>query len=236
MSLMNQFPTISDKVLETAVASDPVLFDHYHSDRHAVRRDIQRARAKFAEDSLESVLSVEKINVQGHDLSKFEESGLSLMHPFSVPDFPKIDATLSIIDKCYMERRKAILSLPCSSGKTFAALIFAAAQSSPECRFWLVSEKIESCKRNADILSRLGANVASLHGRDAAICEVPEKTFFHGNKREFCAECEHQCGAEIKYCAEEYRWDLPDADIVCCTHKHYKNALIAGECLKISAW
>lgn len=229
MSLMNQFPTISDKVLETAVASDPVLFDHYHSDRHAVRRDIQRARAKFAEDSLESVLSVEKINVQGHDLSKFE--GVRTLFDASVfsSRLPKIDATLSIIDKCYMERRKAILSLPCSSGKTFSALIFAAAQSSPECRFWLVSEKIESCKRNADILSRLGANVASLHGRDAAICEVPEKTFFHGNKREFCAECEHQCGAEIKYCAEEYRWDLPDADIVCCTHKHYKNALIAGE-------
>ena len=218
-------PDVSDKVLETAIVNDPVLFDHYHQERRLVRVDIQRARNKVMEESIECVLPVEKFHLGIPDLSLYDKVRNEFDQQFFNTRSPKIDITLSILDQCHKHGKQALLSLPCSSGKSTAALLFIASHASADHRFWLVAEKIADCKRNADMLRKLNCNALAYHGRDGECCKVDEQVFRHQNKKRICSECPNPCGAELKYCADEYRLDLPSADVVCCTHAHYKHAL-----------
>ena len=222
-------PDVSDKVLETAIVNDPVLFEHYHQERRLVRMDIQRARNKVMEESIECVLPVEKFHLGNPDLSLYDKVRNKFDQQFFNTRSPKIDITLSILDQCHKQGKQALLSLPCSSGKSTAALLFIAAHASANHRFWLVSEKIADCKRNADMLRKLSCNALPFHGRDGECCKVDEQVFRHQNKKRICSECPNPCGAELKYCVDEYRLDFPLADVVCCTHAHYKHALANGQ-------
>lgn len=222
-------PDVSDKVLETAIVNDPVLFEHYHQERRLVRMDIQRARNKVMEESIECVLPVEKFHLGNPDLSLYDKVRNKFDQQFFTTRSPKIDITLSILDQCYKQGKQALLSLPCSSGKSTAALLFIAAHASANHRFWLVSEKIADCKRNADMLRKLSCNALAFHGRDGECCKVDEQVFRHQNKKRICSECPNPCGAELKYCVDEYRLDFPLADVVCCTYAHYKHALANGQ-------
>ena len=97
------------------------------------------------EESIECVLPVEKFHVGNPDLSLYDKVRSEFDQQFFNTHSPKIDITLSILDQCHNQGKQALLSLPCSSGKSTAALLFIAAHASANRRFWLVSEKIVDC-------------------------------------------------------------------------------------------
>lgn len=136
-----------------------------------------------------------------------------------------METTLKVLSKLISEKKSGILNVPCSSGKTFSALILLADFARRGKRAWLVSEKIEDCKRNMAVLQNLGINAQALHGRQIEQCRFSDKEFM-ADIEGCCRKCKNPCGAQLKY-LDRNKFDLPEANIVCVTHQHYKSALFA---------
>lgn len=222
--IISEFPFISDTTLVSAIKKDSDIFSHYYSEKE-LRKDICRIRTKVRIGSIQPILPIEHIDSADVNITELEPIRVAFDAAQFSSRIPKLEITLKILSKLINERKSGILNVPCSSGKTFSSIIHLAYLASQGKRAWLVSEKIEDCKHNAEILRSLGVNAVALHGRDTAMCTVSDKQFL-ADIEGSCRECTNRCGAERKY-IQHYQYDYPSASIVCVTHKHYKSALFA---------
>ena len=110
------------------------------------------------------------------------------------------DAMLQVYDRLWADGASGIISVPCSSSKTFSALIYAAWLSSAQLakwskKIWVVSEKISDCQRNADVLTKLGARAVAYSQQT---CGLHRKGKRFLEAQQTVRELRKSCGAKIK--------------------------------------
>lgn len=220
MRSIMQYPVITDKTILVMLKKENELFQHYQSEQQALK-DIRRIRGKTDISTIQPILEQKEVNVQNISLQSLNAIRNRFNDTVFNSAYSKFDTVLKILMKLHTEKQSGILNVPCASGKTYSSLIYCAYLATLGKRTWIVSQKIQDCKRNASILQKLGINAIGFHGKDKSICTIKEDLFNH---REMCSKCEHKCGAEIKYLSNN-KFDYPSASIVCTTHKHYLNVL-----------
>lgn len=217
-------PAISDKTLSSCIKKNRSIFEHYNGEQHLLQ-DIRRIRGKIRAETITPVMPVEEMIIpDGYSLAHIESARNAFDNVIFNSRQAKFETTLSILDMLYKGKNNGILNVPCSSGKTFASIIFLAHLAQQGKRTWLVSEKIEDCRRNAQLLQQMGVNAVGWHGRTES-CPVPKNQFFKKGKP--CKSCAQKCGAELKYSSNN-KFDHPDATVICCTHQNYKAALVSN--------
>ena len=210
------------------IQSKKELYEHYNS-AEELRSDIIRIWLKV-KLSKENHFPMEEKNLVPEqkyiDMAENERSIFDSVHFCTRKS--NFDLTLGLICKCHQEKQNAILNLPCSSGKSFMSIVYAAYLAKQGTRVWIVSEQIQSCKNKAQLLKEMGISAIAYHGRDSNLCPVSCKEFYNGKMP--CKKCMMRCGAELKYLnGEKNRFDYPDAKVVCCTHANYLNALSSNQ-------
>jgi hypothetical protein len=142
----------------------------------------------------------------------------------------KFDAMLQVFDRLWDERQSGIVSVPCSSSKTYSALIYAAALSTEMMKWgkkiWFVTEKIDDCKRNAEVLTALNVKALPYHGQPST-CTEPRKAFLEGCP---CKACANPCGAANKY-IRGLDATFSKCDVLCTTHKFFASELSKGHAI-----
>lgn len=205
--------------------------------QRACFKDIERLRLTIKAERIKPVLPVEQITIpEDYDISKYNSVRnifLNSPHGFdtrSAENKFKFDTTLALFDKTITDKNRTscILSLQCGSSKSYSSLLAIAERATKKRRIWFVSNSIDECKRSAAILKSLGTNVVAFHGRVPDACLEKDNKKFWRNKKDYCEQCKDKCGAQLKYCLTE-RYDFTQADVVCCTHKNFLNALEANE-------
>lgn len=221
-------PNVKTDALVKYVQKNQELYEHYKSEEE-LRSDIIRIYSKLKSAQENHLLMEEKNLVPEQkyiDMAENERSIFDSVH-FCTRK-PNFDLTLGLICKCHQEKRNAILNLPCSSGKSFMSIVYAAYLAKQGKRVWIVSEQIQSCKKKAQLLKGMGISAIAYHGRDSNLCPVSCKDFLNGKKP--CKKCNIKCGAQFKYLNNGGdRFDYPNVKVVCCTHANYMNALSTNQ-------
>lgn len=219
---------IKISALVKLIKSSPALYSHYNSD-NALRADLIRICSKIhaAQAIYTTIEEREVVPEQCYiDMPQSAREIFDKVH-FNTRQ-KTFDLTLGLICKHHQERQNAILNLPCSSGKSFMSIIYAAYLAQQGKRVWLVSEKIANCKTNAQYLRAMNVSVVAYHGRDVSVCAFDNNLFYRKNTP--CSQCSEKCGAELKYLNKgTNKFDYPDASVVCCTHANYINAMSANQ-------
>jgi DNA-binding CsgD family transcriptional regulator len=220
---------VSDVTIVSVLKQFPELIERYSTEQE-LRKDVRRIMSKTAAQGIAAVLPIECLQLyKGYDLSQVEEK--RWLFDKSVFDTRngnerKFDAMLQVYDRLWNDGKSGIVSVPCSSSKTFSALIYAACLSEKlkgwSKHIWFVSEKITDCTRNAEVLQKMNVRAIAYHGRPDT-CPVQQSDFLQGQP---CRDCQNQCGAAIKH-LHGLEYALNRCDVLCCTHK-----FLAGEIAK----
>lgn len=228
--VMEMLPGVSDVTIVSVLKQFSDLIERYANDTE-LRKDVRRIMLKSAGRGIAAVLPVEQMRIDaGYDLSAMDEKRkLFDASVFSSrgSNEPKFDAMLQVYDRLWDDRASGIVSVPCSSSKTFSALIYAATLTAElstwSQKIWFVSEKIVDCQRNAEVLQQMGCKAVAYHGRPDS-CTVSRRDFMTGKP---CKDCHQQCGAALKY-LHGLDYTLQRNDIICCTHKFLAGELAKG--------
>jgi len=190
------------------------------------RQDIQRIRLKLKKKKRPKPFTkTKKLKYAGEPISAEATAARERFNTlYDTSGNERITIALSLMEKLYLQKEKAILNFPCASGKTTAAMILTAAYASPENRIWIVTQKIEDVKRLAESLRKIGCNAQEWHGRSSD-CPVNRLEFISKKRGFFCRNCETPCTARHKYLARNI-WDSSSADVLVTTHSHWAAALI----------
>lgn len=228
-SLLNLFPNMQERYLMAKLKTKP-CYEHYRkfgkdADKRC-RQDIRRIRIKLTKEKRPSPPNkVKKLKYENELVSELVCQKRSLFNEiYDTSANERITIALSLMEKLYLDRKKAILNFPCASGKSTSAMIIASAYASSENRFWIVTKKIEEVRHIAKNLRQLGTNVQEWHGRPRE-CSVDYYEFLKARKGEFCRKCAAPCTAQKKYVSRDI-WDYPEADILVTTHAHWAAAVI----------
>lgn len=223
---------LSNPRILAKLKKDKELYPHYKNDSECLK-DVGRIRLKLKAEKIKPVLPVEEIHIpENYDVSKYNgvrDKFKDIPQGFNTKNKDnkfKIDTTLAHIDKLVTDEQRGsgIIDLPCASGKTYSALLAIAERANKERRIWFVSSAIEQCKRSAKILKDLKVNAVAFHGRIEENCLEKDNKDFWRHKKQLCGKCKNKCGAELKYCQEDEKYDYKEADVVCCTHSNFLNA------------
>lgn len=217
-------PFIKISALEKLIKKEPELYRRYSSDT-AMRADIIKIRLKVCNgNNFHNLMQDVKITPEQRYIDMPEKARLFFDKVNFGTRTEKFDMTLGLICQCHQEKRNVILNLPCSSGKSFMSIIYAAYLADQGKRVWIVSEQISSCKQKAKILTKMNVSAIAYHGRDTTVCTAQTKDFYKNTKP--CKNCSNKCGAELKYLNKSpNKFDYPHANVVCCTHSNYISAL-----------
>ncbi|MFA6479593.1 MAG: hypothetical protein WCV67_14840, partial [Victivallaceae bacterium] len=229
--LLRKHPNITDRKLLAMLKQKP-CFEHYiEGDLEPETRclaDIRRIRRKLTTDKrpepANEVVDIEYTGKMSEQLSKARERFNQIVYDTKNP---RLDISLSLIEKLFLDKSQAIINFPCAAGKTTAAMIIASAHANPKNRIWIVTEKISNVIYIAETLRNLGVNALEWHGRDDRKCKVSYQEFSKYKTKTICAKCENHCTAYRKYMSKNV-WDDESADVLVTTHSHW-SAAIAGE-------
>ncbi|MFA6480270.1 MAG: hypothetical protein WCV67_18295, partial [Victivallaceae bacterium] len=229
--LLRKHPKVTDRKLLAKLKQSP-CFNHYTGaamdPETRCLADIRRIKKKLTADKRpepkNEVVEIEYTGEMTEQLLKARERFDQIVYP---TNNSRVDISLSIIEKLFLDKSQAIINFPCAAGKTTAAMIIASAHANPKNRIWIVTEKISSVIYIAETLRNLGVNALEWHGRDDRKCKVSHQIFKRYKSRTICAKCENHCTAYRKYMSKNV-WDEESADVLVTTHSHW-SAAIAGE-------
>lgn len=228
--VMELFPTAGDTTLISVIKEFPELTERYKND-DKMREDVRRIMIK-SHSAITSILPVETMRlIDGYqyDIELGVKRELFDKNIFSTlgTNESKFDAMLQIYDRLFDDAKSGIISVPCSSSKTFSALIYVSSIADRLKQYhekiWFVSEKIDDCRRNAEVLTALGARAIAYHGQPQS-CNVQRREFLAGQP---CKSCETPCGAVNRY-LHGLAVTLNKCEVLCCTHKFFANELAKG--------
>lgn len=229
--LLRRHPSITDRKLLAMLKQKP-CFDHYTEaamdPETRCLADIRRIRRKLTTDKRpqpkNEVVEIEYTGEMTEQLSKARERFNQIVY---LTNNSKVDISLRLIEKLFLDKSQAIINFPCAAGKTTAAMIIASAHANHKNRMWIVTEKISSVVYIAETLRKLGTNALEWHGRDDSKCKVSRQAFKKYKPKTICKACENHCTAYRKYMSKNV-WDDESADVLVTTHSHW-SAAIAGE-------
>ncbi len=228
-NVLRRSPGIEERKLLAAMKKQ--LFYAHYADKGEkaelyCRQDIRRMKQKLTKEKRPKPFTkVKALKYNGESPSELiiaKRKTFNSIYDTSGND--RITIALTLMEKLYLDRKKAILNFPCASGKTTAAMILASAYASPDNRFWIVTQKIEDVRRIAESLRQSGANALEWHGRTND-CLISREEFITQKKGFFCKRCETPCTAKQKYLASDI-WDCLSADVLVTTHSHWATAII----------
>lgn len=229
--VMELMPTVSDVTLCSVLREFPQLTERYADDTE-LRKDVRRIMTKTVPQAISAILPTTRMTLED-DYSLVHIEGQrqtfdSLVFSTRGSNEAKFDSMLQVYDRLWGDGTSGIISVPCSSSKTYSALIYAsyvAAQLAGwNKKIWFVSEKIEDCTRNAETLTKLGARAIAYHGQPS-YCKMTHIDFVNGKP---CKACQTPCGAVYKY-VKGLATTLNQCEVLCCTHKFLAGELAKGE-------
>lgn len=227
--VLNLYPNLEERKL-LALAKKQPFYAHFEEKgdkaEQYCRQDIRRIKQKLTREKRPKPFTkVKPLKYDGESSSELVLAKREIFNSiYDTSGNERITMALALMEKLYLEQKKAILNFPCASGKTTAAMILASAYASPENRFWIVTQKIEDVKKIAEYLRQTGANAKEWHGRPMD-CPIERRRFIAEKKGFFCRRCETECTAKGKYLSRDI-WDCTSADIVVTTHSHWAAAII----------